>query len=127
QQALRGGSLESGEHVPGSGDQAEQQVNAVEQLGVFLGDGELKGKIEQALEEALFSRQVCCLQNMRCFRHIPSSNFRCGPIRWLSSIFAPKRGSEKSLGGLRLPHPRRRCAKYAGARSGSCIEAVLWA
>src|SRR6267154_490805 len=72
QQALGGGSLESGEHVPGSADQPQKQMDGVKQFGVLLGDAVLKGKIEKALEKAFSFGHVHGLQNMRCFRHIPS-------------------------------------------------------
>src|SRR5260370_35426969 len=63
------GSLESGEDVPSSDDQAQKQMDAVKQLGVFLGDSVLKRKIEQTLAEAFSFGHVGRLQSARGIRH----------------------------------------------------------
>jgi hypothetical protein len=44
-------------------------VDAVEELGVLLGDEVLKRKIEQALEKAFTFGQAACFQNVRGVRH----------------------------------------------------------
>src|SRR5258708_13630012 len=102
---MRGGSLESGEHVPGPDDQAQKQMDAVEQLGVFLGDGVLKRKIEQTLEEAFSFGHVGCLQNMRCIRHSFPPKFGMSSLGALSLSLAPNGLCEKPLCPLPLPNP----------------------
>jgi hypothetical protein len=51
QQPLGRRDLKAIEHVPGGHNQSQQQMDAIEELRVLLGDEILKRKIQQAFEE----------------------------------------------------------------------------
>src|SRR5260370_18290691 len=100
-------------------------MDAVEQLGVFLGDGVLKREIEQTLEEAFSFGHVGCLQNMRCIRHSFPPKFGMSSLGSLSLSLAPNGLCEKPLCPLPLPNPLR-CLSQAApcSRSGSWLAGV---
>src|SRR5216684_4347766 len=94
-------------------------MDAVEQLGVFLGDGVLKRKIEQTLEEAFSFGHVGCLQNMRCIRHSFPPKFGMSSLGALSLSLAPNGWSEKLLHPLPLPNWLCFSAGLAGITVGA--------